>query len=150
MKVELKPHAIKDIQSIDKKDATRITTRLSELEDGLSGDIKRLTNFTPEYRLRVGNYRVLFEVENDTVVVYRVMHRKHVYAKRLLMNLHPQFIGRQGSEEYAVLPIEEFLAVAEALENYQDLQDLRYAKEAEGEASTTSLADVVAQLDLGR
>jgi mRNA interferase RelE/StbE len=30
----------------------------------------------------VGDYRVLFEVEDDTVVVYRVMHRKHVYSKR--------------------------------------------------------------------
>ena len=64
------------------------------------------------------------------------------------MNLHPQFIGPEGSEEYAVLPIEEFRAIAEALENYQDSQDLRIAKEAEGEASTTPLADVVAQLDL--
>jgi hypothetical protein len=64
------------------------------------------------------------------------------------MNLHPQFIGQPGSKEYAVLPIEEFRAVAEALENYQDLQDLRRAKEAEGGASTTPLAVVVAQLDL--
>ncbi|MFE8032260.1 type II toxin-antitoxin system RelE family toxin [Thiohalocapsa marina] len=56
--------------------------RLGDLESGLTGDIKRLTNFTPEYRLRIGNYRVLFEVEDDTVVVYRVMHRKHIYAKR--------------------------------------------------------------------
>jgi mRNA interferase RelE/StbE len=82
MKVALKPHAIKDLQSIQKKDAARISVRLGELESGLTGDIKRLTNFTPEYRLRIGNYRVLFEVEDDTVVVYRVMHRKHVYAKR--------------------------------------------------------------------
>jgi mRNA interferase RelE/StbE len=52
------------------------------LEQGLTGDIKRLTNFTPEYRLRVGNYRALFEVEEHTVVVYRVMHRRQVYAKR--------------------------------------------------------------------
>ncbi|MBK5940106.1 type II toxin-antitoxin system RelE family toxin [Halochromatium roseum] len=82
MKVELKPQAVKDLQSLQKQDGARIARRLSELEDGLKGDIKRLTNFTPEYRLRVGNYRVLFEVEEDTVVVYRVMHRKHVYAKR--------------------------------------------------------------------
>ncbi|MEY6433596.1 type II toxin-antitoxin system RelE/ParE family toxin [Thioalkalicoccus limnaeus] len=82
MKVELKPQAIKDLQSLPTKDGGRIATRLSELEGGLTGDIKRLTNFTPEYRLRVGNYRVLFEVEDDTVVLYRVMHRKHVYAKR--------------------------------------------------------------------
>ncbi len=82
MKVELKPQAIKDMFGLQKPDASRIAKKLNELERGLTGDIKRLTNFTPEYRLRVGNYRVLFEVEDATVVVYRVMHRKHVYAKR--------------------------------------------------------------------
>jgi mRNA interferase RelE/StbE len=82
MQVELKPQAIKDLRGLQKQDAARITAKLAELEGGLTGDIKRLTNFTPEYRLRVGNYRVLFEVEESTVVVYRVMHRKHVYANR--------------------------------------------------------------------
>ena len=65
------------------------------------------------------------------------------------MNLHPQFIGKEGLEEYVVLPIEEFRAVAAALEDYQDLLDLRKAKEAEGAAASTSLADVITQLDLG-
>ncbi|UHD16109.1 type II toxin-antitoxin system RelE family toxin [Thiocapsa bogorovii] len=82
MKVELKPQAVKDMCGLQKPDAARIAKKLSELESGLTGDIKRLTDFTPEYRLRVGNDRVLFEVEEATVVVYRVMHRKHVYAKR--------------------------------------------------------------------
>ena len=82
MKIELKPQAIKDLRALQKQDASRIVAKLSELEHGLTGDLKRLTNFTPEYRLRVGNYRVLFEVEESEIVVYRVMHRKHVYAKR--------------------------------------------------------------------
>ena len=45
----------------------------------LTGDVKKLTDHTPEYRLRVGDYRVLFEVEGSTVVVYRVLHRKDAY-----------------------------------------------------------------------
>jgi mRNA interferase RelE/StbE len=82
MKIELKPQAIKDLRSLQKQDAARVLEKLSQLENEFSGDIKRLTNFTPEYRLRVGNYRVLFEVEESAIVVYRVMHRKHVYEKR--------------------------------------------------------------------
>ena len=82
MKVELKPQAVKDLQTLQKQDAARITAKLAEMDVGLTGHIKRLTNFTPDYRLRVVNYRVLFEVEENTVVVYRIMHRKHVYAKR--------------------------------------------------------------------
>ena len=49
------------------------------LAKDLAGDVKRLTNFTPEYRLRVGNYRVLFELEEANVVIYRVRHRREAY-----------------------------------------------------------------------
>lgn len=53
--------------------------KVEALADDLSGDVKRLTNFTPEYRLRVGDYRVLFEVDGDNVVIYRIKHRKEAY-----------------------------------------------------------------------
>ncbi len=66
--VEFKPRAVKDLRAIDADDARRIVAKIETLENDLSGDVKRLTNFTPEYRLRVGNYRVLFEMENDRVV----------------------------------------------------------------------------------
>lgn len=78
--IELKPRAVKDLRSIDKADAIRIADALARLQQDLQGDVKRLTNLTPEYRLRVGVYRVLFELANqDTVVVYRVLHRKEAY-----------------------------------------------------------------------
>ncbi|HSB07340.1 MAG TPA: type II toxin-antitoxin system RelE/ParE family toxin [Thermodesulfobacteriota bacterium] len=32
-----------------------------------------------EYRLRFGNWRILFEVEGDRIIIYRIMHRKDVY-----------------------------------------------------------------------
>ena len=49
------------------------------MKDDLAGDVKRLTNFTPEYRLRVGVYRVLFELEAEKIVIYRVKHRREAY-----------------------------------------------------------------------
>ncbi len=49
------------------------------MSDNLSGDIKKLTNFTQEYRLRVGDYRVLFEVENKKIIIYTIRHRKDSY-----------------------------------------------------------------------
>lgn len=52
---------------------------IEAMSNDLAGDVKRLTNFTHEYRLRVGNYRVLFEVENKNIIVYRVRHRREVY-----------------------------------------------------------------------
>jgi mRNA interferase RelE/StbE len=78
--VALKPRARKDLRRIPQPDAARIVDALENLEDDLAGDVKRLTAFTPGYRLRVGDYRVLFEVvETDRVVVYRVRHRRDAY-----------------------------------------------------------------------
>ncbi|MGB3402466.1 MAG: type II toxin-antitoxin system RelE/ParE family toxin [Microcoleaceae cyanobacterium] len=49
------------------------------MQDNLQGDVKRLTNFTPEYRLRVGDYRILFEIEDQVIMIYRVKHRRNAY-----------------------------------------------------------------------
>ncbi|MGE0087776.1 MAG: type II toxin-antitoxin system RelE/ParE family toxin [Desulfococcaceae bacterium] len=38
-----------------------------------------MTDFSPEYRLRVGKYRILFECEEDMIVIYRILHRKDAY-----------------------------------------------------------------------
>ena len=56
-----------------------IFSKIEALSDDLQGDVKKLTNFTPEYRLRVGDYRVLFEAENDKIIIYRIRHRKEIY-----------------------------------------------------------------------
>lgn len=77
--VEFKPRALKDLKGLAVGARERIIAKAEELRNNLAGDVKRLTNFTPEYRLRVGNYRVLFEVEGINVVIYRVRHRKDAY-----------------------------------------------------------------------
>ena len=76
---ELKPGAIKDLKSTPLKERERIMARIDRMEEDLQGDAKKLTNHTPEYRMRSGNYRVLFEVEGEIIVVYRIQHRKKAY-----------------------------------------------------------------------
>jgi len=53
--------------------------KLFLLEEDLSGDVKKLKGFPNEYRLRVGDYRVIFELEGRTILVYAVGNRKDVY-----------------------------------------------------------------------
>lgn len=78
--IELKPRAEKDLKKLDRNTAHQIITALEKLQDNFAGDVKRLTNFTPEYRLRSGNYRILFELESvNRVVVYRIRHRREAY-----------------------------------------------------------------------
>ena len=78
--LEFKPKAVKDLDKLPTEMAGRVIQKLESLRSGLkSGDVKRLTNFSPEYRLRVGDYRALFEVEGTSIVVYRVIHRREAY-----------------------------------------------------------------------
>ena len=49
------------------------------LPEDLRGDVKHLSNHIPEYRMRVGDWRALFEVADDRVVVYRILHRREAY-----------------------------------------------------------------------
>ncbi|MCP4168493.1 MAG: type II toxin-antitoxin system RelE/ParE family toxin [Chloroflexi bacterium] len=77
--IEFKPGAVKDIRSIDRQQVRRILIKVELMSHDLQGDIKRLTDFTPEYRLRVGDYRVLFEIDDESIVIYRVRHRRDAY-----------------------------------------------------------------------
>ena len=77
--VRFKPRAIKDIEGLPAPTQGRILARIEEMSDDLKGDVKRLTNFTPEYRLRVGDFRVLFEIEGETIIIYRIRHRREAY-----------------------------------------------------------------------
>jgi mRNA interferase RelE/StbE len=53
--------------------------KLFLLEEDLRGDVEKLKGSRSEYRLRVGNYRALFELEGRTVTVYAVGDRKDIY-----------------------------------------------------------------------
>lgn len=77
--IEFKRRSVKDLKAIPVEDRRRIVARIEAMETGLSGDVKRLTHFSPEYRLRVGDYRVLFEVEDEKILIYRIKHRKDAY-----------------------------------------------------------------------
>ncbi len=77
--IEIRKRAEKDLASFPKADAQRIADALFRLEDGLTGDIKKLASALHEYRLRIGVWRVLFEIVGRKIVIYRILHRKEAY-----------------------------------------------------------------------
>ncbi len=77
--VRFKPRAIIDIEGLPSRIQGRVLARIEEMSDDLKGDVRRLTNFTPEYRLRIGDLRVLFEIEGETIIIYRIRHRREAY-----------------------------------------------------------------------
>jgi mRNA interferase RelE/StbE len=78
--VELKPKALKDLKGLPQADQRRLVQKLELLATDIQGDVKKLTDFSPEYRLRVGTWRALFEIEGDKIVVYRILHRSRAYS----------------------------------------------------------------------
>ncbi|MBT3199217.1 MAG: type II toxin-antitoxin system RelE/ParE family toxin [Phycisphaerales bacterium] len=80
-RIEVKKSAEKELRKIPGKELARILDRISLLSDDPhpNGSIK-LTN-KEWYRLRVGNYRVLYSVEEHILTVYvvKVGHRKDIY-----------------------------------------------------------------------
>lgn len=57
----------------------RIVRKIERMRRGLAGDVKRLKDFIPNYRLRVGDWRVLFEIDANAIVVHDIKHRSEAY-----------------------------------------------------------------------
>ena len=73
---------VKDLKKIDKVWQKRILSKMKTVlvEDPHSGK-KLVGNLSPFYRLRVGDYRIIYAIEEEivTVEVIKVKHRKEVY-----------------------------------------------------------------------
>ena len=71
--------AQKELYSLENQISSRIYKKINELKQGFqSKDIKRIQGEN-KFRLRVGDYRVLFSLENDLITIWKVGHRKNIY-----------------------------------------------------------------------
>ena len=69
-----------DVRSIDRENAIAILHGIARFAATNEGDVKRLKDVTPvEYRLRVGDYRVRFYDDGDSILVPAVRHRREAY-----------------------------------------------------------------------
>jgi mRNA interferase RelE/StbE len=81
-KVQLKPAVQKDLRKIPQKTLSRILQAIEGLgQEPFPSQAVKLTDADRFYRLRVGDYRVIYEVEPDvrTIIVHYVRHRSEVY-----------------------------------------------------------------------
>jgi mRNA interferase RelE/StbE len=82
--IEFSSSAAKELLRLERSTRERILESLEWLSSRPRSavlDIKRLQAALPLYRLRVGDYRVVYELVDRRLVVYvvRVRHRKDVY-----------------------------------------------------------------------
>ena len=67
------------IYDLPARERAQIIRKIERLQSGLQGNIKRLREAEAMYRLRMGDYRILFDVEDDVIVIRRIGNRKDVY-----------------------------------------------------------------------
>jgi mRNA interferase RelE/StbE len=80
--LEVSPAAARQIKKLDRFTQTRVAKRLRALrEDPRPRDVKKLSGGTDLYRVRVGDYRILYRIADERliVVVIRIGHRRDVY-----------------------------------------------------------------------
>jgi mRNA-degrading endonuclease RelE of RelBE toxin-antitoxin system len=78
--IEWTETALEDMAALDKGIARRIKQAVERFADTGAGSVKKLQGIDPpEYRLRVGDYRVRFHLEDETVRVLRVRNRREAY-----------------------------------------------------------------------
>ena len=81
-KIEWKNSAKKELKSIDRRVISDIVSAVERLaEHPTPGDSRKLRGSERTYRIRVQDYRVIYAVDRDRVLieVLRIGHRKEVY-----------------------------------------------------------------------
>ena len=87
--VEFQPKAEQDLQKLGSDNARRIISflnqRLAQLDDPRSlGEAQQGSKYKSLWKYRVGDFRILAEIEDRTIkiVIVRIGHRREIYRSR--------------------------------------------------------------------
>lgn len=83
-KIEFKRSAAKALRGIPKSDQKRIADKIDSLSENLPDPATtKMKGDNPFHRVRVGDYRIIFEIHGDIllIVILKIGHRKEVYRR---------------------------------------------------------------------
>ena len=78
--IQFSPAAFKDLQALPRNLVESIRHKIDSMQEGLPSSVKRLHRFDIGYRLRLGDYRILFDLAGTEIIIRRILHRRHAYA----------------------------------------------------------------------
>lgn len=82
-RIEVTPRAQRDLKNIDRHNLKRVDTAILDLEvTPYPFGVKHLiASDVAQYRIRVGDYRILYDVNErtKTIIILRVGHRRDIY-----------------------------------------------------------------------
>ena len=83
-RLEISRHAKRDIQALDPVVQKRIANKLQfflKQGDPLAFAKMLVNGKDGDYRWRIGPYRIVFDVNDQVILLLRVQHRKDVYRR---------------------------------------------------------------------
>jgi len=81
-KVEFKRSAAKALKSIPKSDQKRIAAKIDSLAENLPDpNTTKLKGNNPFHKVRIGNYRIIYEIQDNflLILIVKIGHRKDIY-----------------------------------------------------------------------
>ncbi|MDI6770265.1 MAG: type II toxin-antitoxin system RelE/ParE family toxin [Anaerolineales bacterium] len=82
--IELKFSALKELEKLPRQVLPRAIAAIKRLaENPYPPGVKKLAGFERTYRVRVGDYRIMYEIYEDRLIIeiIRVKHRRDVYRR---------------------------------------------------------------------
>ena len=77
--VKVIPRAEKEIERLDYQVQDRIFEKIESLSfNPLPNNVIRMKN-SSLYRIKVGDYRIIYQIDHETLYILKVGHRKDVY-----------------------------------------------------------------------
>ena len=73
--------AVKDIANLPKEYARNVADHIDRLEKNPHPQGSKKLKGRTDYSLRVGNYRILYDIDEEArvITIYRVKHRREAY-----------------------------------------------------------------------
>ncbi len=76
MEIRITKTAIKHVKKLDSPTRNRILSSINKLP---FGDVKKLQGYDNYYRLRVGDFRVIYSLDDETITISAVLPRGEAY-----------------------------------------------------------------------
>ncbi len=81
-RIKVKRSAAKALKKIPKPDRKRISEKIDSLAEKLPNpDITKMKGNNPFHKVRIGDYRIIYEIQDDVllILIVKIGHRKDIY-----------------------------------------------------------------------
>lgn len=79
MKLSILPRAEKELRKLPKFDQIAVAAKIRTLPHSSVMGEEKLSGFSHVYRVRVGNYRIVYKKTSEAIVIILIRHQRDVY-----------------------------------------------------------------------